>query len=159
MTLSEASIQAYLWKVLPIYEHVGLTVESARDEVYRCRVPLNEQNRNHINTVHAAIQWAAAEVLGGLVIASNFDLGQLFAVVRSVSIEFLRPARSAIVAETSFTEAQAEELRRELANRDEAEFELGAVIRDESGTEVARSNARYLIRKRNGRSARSGGQP
>jgi uncharacterized protein (TIGR00369 family) len=159
MTLSEASIQAYLWKVLPIYEHVGLTVESARDEVYRCRVPLNEQNRNHINTVHAAIQWAAAEVLGGLVIVGNFDLGELFAVVRSVSIEFLRPARSAIVAEACFTEAQAEELRRELADRDEAEFALDAVIRDESGTEVARSNARYLIRKRSARSAGSGGQP
>jgi uncharacterized protein (TIGR00369 family) len=159
MTFTEASIQAYLWKFLPIYEHVGLTVESARDEVYRCRVPLNDQNSNHINTVHAAIQWAAAEILGGLVIVGNFDLEQLFAVVRSVSIDFLRPARTAIVAEAFFPDARAEELKRELANRDEAEFELYAVIRDESGTEVARSNAQYLIRKHGARGVPPDKQP
>ena len=59
--------------------------------MYRCRIPLNDQNKNHIDTVHAAIQWAAAEVLGGLVIAVNFRDPPLFVAVRSVSIDFLRP--------------------------------------------------------------------
>jgi acyl-coenzyme A thioesterase PaaI-like protein len=153
MAGTEASIQAYLWRKLPIYEHVGLTVESAHGGVYRCRVPLNERHRNHFNTVHAAIQWASAEVLGGIVVLANLELDQIFGVVRSVSIEFLRPARTAIVAEACFADAEADELKRELTSSGEAVLELHAVIRDEADTEVARSDAQYLIRKRRPRGA------
>ena len=68
MSEAEDKIQSFLWKLIPFYEHVELSIESARDGVYRCRLPLNDRTKNHLGTVHAAIQWASAEVLGGLVI-------------------------------------------------------------------------------------------
>jgi acyl-coenzyme A thioesterase PaaI-like protein len=69
----ETSIRRFLWKKAPIYKHIGLTVESAGNGVYSCRIPLNVQNGNHIGTIHACIQWAAAEMLGGLSIVGRYE--------------------------------------------------------------------------------------
>jgi uncharacterized protein (TIGR00369 family) len=144
---AEESVQSFLRKLVPFYEHVGLSIESAGDGVYRCRIPLNDQNKNHIDTVHAAIQWAAAEVLGGLVIAVNFRDPPLFVAVRSVSIEFLRPARSEIVAEVLFPDDRVEDLRRELESKGAADFEVRAVVRDSSQIDVATTVGQYVVRK------------
>ncbi len=149
MNASETELQM-LWKRLcPIYEHVGLVIESARDGVYRCRVPLNAVTRNHLGTVHAAIQWASAEVLGGIVGTALFDeddFSKLYGAVKSVSIEFLRPARSDIVAETSFSEAKAEKVRALIEDGENAEMPLDIVVCDEAGEAVATVKALYVIR-------------
>ena len=143
----EARIEARLKRNFPIYDYVGLEIESASDGIYRCAVPLRESNVNHIATVHAAIQWAAAEVLGGMVVMSVFGSEPVFAVVTKVSIDFTRPARSAIRAETLFAEAEAAHLRETFEHEGEAEFSLRAVVRGEDGGEVAASKAQYLVRK------------
>ncbi len=144
--MPEAELQAQLRLLVPLYEHIDLTVESSSAGVYRCRVPLSARTKNHFNTVHAAIQWASGEVLGGLVLLANFQVTELFAVVRKVSIEFMQPARSAIVAEASFADAAVAEIRRGLEADGEAEFSLDAVVTDESGQEVARTSSTYLLR-------------
>ena len=146
-TSLEARIEARLKRNFPIYEHVGLEIESVSDGIYRCAVPLQESNANHIATVHAAIQWAAAEVLGGMVVMSVFGSQPVFAVVPHVAIDFTRPARSAIRAEALFAEAEAALLRETFEREGEAEFSLRAVIRREDGSEVAAADARYLVRE------------
>ena len=144
---AEDEIQSFLRRLIPFYEHVGLSIESAKDGVYRCSLPLNDQTKNHLDTVHAAIQWASAEVLGGLVIAVNFRDSRLFVAVRSVTIEFLRPARSEITAEVLFPDERVEDLRRRLESKGEVEFEVRAVVRDSSQRDVASTVGRYVVRK------------
>jgi uncharacterized protein (TIGR00369 family) len=144
---AEDSIQSFLRQLIPFYEHLDLSIESARDGVYRCRLPLNDQTRNHLGTVHAAIQWASAEVLGGLVVAVNFRDSRLFVAVRSVFIEFLRPARTAIVAEVLFSDDEVEDLRRQLESKGEVDFEVRAVVRDASQQVVATTVGQYVVRK------------
>jgi uncharacterized protein (TIGR00369 family) len=147
---AEDKIQSFLWKLIPFYEHVELSIESARDGVYRCRLPLNDRTKNHLDTVHAAIQWASAEVLGGLVVAVNFRDSGLFVAVRSVTIEFLRPARSEIVAELLFPDERVEDIRRQLESKGEADFEVRAVVRDSSQRDVATTAGQYVVRKPRG---------
>jgi acyl-coenzyme A thioesterase PaaI-like protein len=144
---AEDEIQSFLRRLIPFYEHVELSIESAKDGVYRCSLPLNDQTKNHLDTVHAAIQWASAEVLGGLVIAVNFLDSRLFVAVRSVTIEFLRPARSKIIAEVLFPDDRAEDIRRQLESKGEAEFEVRAVVRDSSQRDVATTVGQYVVRK------------
>ncbi|MCS5637939.1 MAG: DUF4442 domain-containing protein [Myxococcota bacterium] len=143
----EARLQAGLHKSFPIYEFVGLEVESASDGVYRCFVPHRPSNMNHISTIHAAIQWAASEVLGGLVMMSALEGLAFFAVVKNVSIDFKRPARSGITTETFFDDSQVEQLRADFEKNGEAEFSLHYVVRDEDGVEVASADGGYLARK------------
>ncbi|MBW2421603.1 MAG: PaaI family thioesterase [Deltaproteobacteria bacterium] len=143
----EVSVQSFLRKLIPFYDHVGLTIESARDGVYRCSIPLNDETKNHFDTVHAAIQWASAEVLGGIVVAVNFRDSRLFVAVRSLTIDFLRPARTAIIAEVLFPDERVEELRSELEARGEVEFDVRAIVRDASQRDVATTIGRYVVRK------------
>ncbi len=146
----EARLEALLRRGFPIYEYVGLEVRAARDGIYRCFVPLRESNLNHIGTVHAAIQWAASEVLGGLVMMSIFHSRPVFGVVKGVSIEFKRPARSHITVEATFSAADAEEVMATFESEGEAGFKLKARVLDDSGVEVAASEAEYLARKPRG---------
>ncbi|VEN72956.1 conserved hypothetical protein [Candidatus Desulfarcum epimagneticum] len=148
MAIGKQVIQEFWRRSAPLYEYAGLIVESAENGVYRCRMPLNERTGNHMNTVHAAVQWAAAEVLGGIagVAVLGTDLENFYGAVRSVSIEFLKPARTAIIAETLFGEREAIRLKRLLSDGAEATWRLSAEIRDESGDIVATSEAEYIIR-------------
>lgn len=148
---TEAKIQAFLRELIPLYQHVGLVIESASNGVYRCSLPLNDRTKNHLQTVHAAIQWASAEVLGGLVIAVNFRDSSLFVAVRSMTIEFLRPARSEIVAEVVFADEQVEDIRHQLETKGDVDFEVRAVVRDSSQREVATTVGQYVVRKQRAR--------
>jgi len=149
MAASETEVEAALRRIFPIYQHAGLAVESVRDGIYRVRLPLNRENGNHMNTVHAALQWAAAEVLGGLVVMAVFGLEQLdkmYGAVQSVSIDFQRPARSSIVAEALFGEREARQIKQMIRDGQDATFRLNAVVRDESGATVAVTEAAYIVR-------------
>ena len=142
-----ASLQAGLYKSFPIYEFVGLEVESASDGVCRCFVPHRPSNMNHISTIHAAIQWAASEVLGGLVMMSALEGLPFFAVVKNVSIDFKRPARTDVTTETLFGADEAARFKADFEKNGEAEFSLHCVVRDEDGVEVAIAQGGYLARK------------
>jgi acyl-coenzyme A thioesterase PaaI-like protein len=142
------TIQSFLWEFFPIYKHIGLTVESAAGGLYSCRIPMIESNQNHIGTVHACIQWAAAEVLGGLVILANFDHSRLFFVVRTVTIQFLKPARTDLIAEASLPDERVRELQAHLLRHGEVGFALDATVRDNQGVTVAETVADYLIRNK-----------
>ena len=143
----EARLQAGLYKSFPIYEFVGLEVESASDGVCRCVVPHRPSNMNHISTIHAAIQWAASEVLGGLVMMSALEGLPFFAVVKNVSIDFKRPARTDVTTEPLFGADEAARFKADFEKNGEAEFSLHCVVRDEDGVEVAIAQGGYLARK------------
>ena len=136
-----------LRKQFPLYDFFGLEVQSVQDGVYRCFVPHRKSNLNHIDTIHAGIQWSAAEVLGGMVMISILQGVPFFAVVKRVTIEFKRPARSAMTAEAHFDEVPAQKLKTDFETRGEASFSLQVSLRDEDGVEVASAVGDYLARK------------
>lgn len=145
----EVALQEWWRSACPLFEHIGLTVESVEDEIYRCHVPLTKANSNHFNTMHAAIQMAVAEALGGIVgmsIISPDDRARVFGAVRSVSVEFLYPARTSVIAETRFETDIANQLRAAIANGEDSEFTLESEVRDESGKIVAKATSKYIVR-------------
>ena len=143
----EARLEEILRRNFPLYEFIGLEVQSARDGIYRCFVPHRPSNNNHIDTIHAGIQWSASEVLGGLVMISVLKGVPFFAVVKDVAIEFKRPARSGISAEAFFDASSAEALKADFERGGEATFSLHVIVRDQDGVEVAVADANYLARK------------
>ncbi|MFP6655314.1 MAG: YiiD C-terminal domain-containing protein [Myxococcota bacterium] len=143
----EEKIERRLRKGLPIYEYMDFKVESASKGVYRCAVPLNAKNENHFHTVHAALQWASVEALGGLVWFATKPPGNgWLPVVRRFEIDFKRPAGSNIVAEASFSESEANRLRAALVEKGRFDFTLESTIRDVAGEMVATAKGFYAIR-------------
>ena len=142
----EARLEKRLRRDFPVYDFVGLKVRSARDGIYRCFVPYRESNMNHINTIHAGIQWSAAEAIGGVLVMTVFRETPIFAVVKNVSIEFKRAARSGITVEAGFDSSQEDQLKTAFHRDGEAEFSLQITLRREDGIEVASARAEYLVR-------------
>lgn len=139
--------------LLPLAQHTGMIVESSENGVFRVRLPLNGDTGNHIQTVHAALQFAAAEVLGGLVVVTAVpfeDLPKIYGAVKSATIEFVRAARTDITAEAVVPEAELARIRKLVAEGNEALFTLKPVVRDLEGREVARFCGEYVIRPRRG---------
>lgn len=148
---AEREIQDLLYRVCPLYAHMGLTVEFARDGRYRCRVPLSPQNINHLGTVHAALQWALAEVLGGLAVLSIFPparFATLYAAVTWAESEFLKPARGELIAESRLDGAEQDRVRQAVDAGDEGRFGLATTVGLDDGTVVAQLRARYIVRPR-----------
>lgn len=147
----ESQIEALLREVCPLYAHIGLVVEQARDGRYRCRVPMTAANRNHLGTVHAALQWAVAEVLGGLAVLTIFPpqrFAALYAAVTWAEVDFVRPARGALVAEATLADAEHARVRAEVDAGGEGRFALECRVCLDDGTEVARLRGRYVVRPR-----------
>ena len=71
METIEQEIEQWAKARLPVYEFMDLSVVSVSAGVYQCVVPLTKNTGNHINTVHAAFQWASVEILGGLVVLTK----------------------------------------------------------------------------------------
>jgi acyl-coenzyme A thioesterase PaaI-like protein len=143
----ENKIEEHLRRDLPLYEYMGLTIESATNGVFRCGVPLNPSTSNHFHTIHAALQWAAVEVLGGLVwIASKPGEGNYYPVVKRFEIDFKGPAPGPITAETRFSTSDGEAMRDGLAADGRYDFELDSCILNASGETIVEAKGFYAIR-------------
>ena len=143
------ALEIWLRKHLPIYEHIGATVEQV-GEVTRCRLPLNNKNKNHFNAVHAALQFAVMELAGGVagkrspVISSEKHL----LMVKSLKIDFLKPALSAVEAVVHLSDSELQKLEAVLLKDGRVEFDLDCDLIDESGEIVSKSVAVYYVRAR-----------
>ncbi|MCH2171939.1 DUF4442 domain-containing protein [Myxococcota bacterium] len=142
----EESLQRLFWRDFPLYKYMGLEIQSARDGIYRCFVPLRESNHNYMKTIHAGIQWSAAEAIGGVLVMTVFRGTPIFAVVKHVSMDFKRAARSGVTVEANFDSTQEEQLKAAFQRDGEAAFSLDITLRREDKTEVASAHADYLIR-------------
>jgi uncharacterized protein (TIGR00369 family) len=143
----EARMEKSLRRQFPLYEFFGLEVQSTQEGVYRCFVPHRESNLNHIDTIHAGIQWSVSEVLGGMVMISTLKEQPFFAVVKRVVMDFTRPARSGITAEAFFDAKAVAKLKSDFEKTGEAAFSLHVRVLDQDGTEVASAVGDYLARK------------
>ena len=144
--INEKEVEDWAKSNLPVYEFMGLKVTSVSDGVYSCFVPLNANTGNHISTVHAAFQWAAAEILGGLVVLTKRTNTRYVPVVKSLDIEFKRPALSDITSEARFSDEEVGTMNAALESTGRYDFELNAVIRNMQGDVVAEATGRYAVR-------------
>lgn len=143
-----SQIDSLLRQLVPLYEHMDVRVELPGDGVYRVTAPMRKELSSHVGTMHPAFQWAAAELLGGLVALDVFPgLEGIFLVVKGVNIEFLRPARTDVVATCTFPSAAAQALRDAVAGG-EGTFDLEMTVEDQAGETVARATGQYLVRPR-----------
>ncbi|WP_277588697.1 YiiD C-terminal domain-containing protein [Pseudomonas chlororaphis] len=145
LDVSQAS--AMLRKMLPLYESIGLTVEHMSD-VLECSVPFSRHNQNHLGTLHAGVQWSAAEMLGGLLYMTHMQtLGNCSPVVCEVNIKFLKAATSRIRARTRFDADQVQALKTTLDSENKAFFDLNIELLDDADLVVSTVVAKYRYRR------------
>ena len=142
----EKEIEAWARKNLPVYEFMDLKVINSSDGLYRCLVPLSKNTTNHIFTVHAAFQWAAAEILGGLVVLCNRKDEKYVPVVKGLNIDFKAPALSDITSTAYFADRDVVEMNSALESTGRYDFALNSKIRDTNEQVVAEAEGYYAVR-------------
>ncbi len=144
--VSASAIEAKIWRMCPLYEHIDLRVESIGDTV-ACTVPLTVANTNHLGGMHAAVQWAVAEAVGGVGFFAHPELGECWLAVRDVTISFVTVATTALRAEARFDAAQVASIAAQLTDRQRANYEVECVLRDTSGQVVTTATGHYHLRR------------
>ena len=130
----------------PIYTFLDLQVESIEGGIYRSRMPLNDNTKNHVNIFHAGPMWMTAEYLGGLIATHNLDDPKYQPVIAGLNITFLRPAMTDITAETEFSPADALTMKTALESTGRFFYTLHIVIKDTTGKVVAEADGQYVVK-------------
>ncbi|MEM7412066.1 MAG: PaaI family thioesterase [Myxococcota bacterium] len=132
--------------LIPFVDRSGLVLEEARRGYVRMRMPL-EGNVNHVGMMYAGALFTLAEVPGGALFVSSFDAKQFYPIVKSLDIQFRRPAKSDITVEVSLTDARIEEIAAAAEANGKADYDWECELVDAEGTVVARTTNRYQMRR------------
>ena len=132
--------------MFPLYGFMDLKLEQMSDGVFRARVPFIDNNKNHMQTMAAPIQWAIAEMLGGLVWFVSQVSDKHVPIMKSMNIDFMKPATSDVIAETTFSAEDVQKMKDGLEKDDRYDFELKAVLKDANGVIVSETVGQYAIR-------------
>jgi acyl-coenzyme A thioesterase PaaI-like protein len=105
---------------------------------------------NHNGTVNAPILYALAEVAGaGAVVAGMLELAaRSYTVVKRASIEYLAPARGAVVATGEISPESFMAARSSVEGGEAAEVEVPVEVRDSTGSVATRCVLVVSVRPR-----------
>jgi len=126
-------------------ERSGLKVLELEKGRVKCLMPF-AGNGNHIGTMYAGALYTLAEIPGGALYLSSFDVARYFPIVREQTIKFLKPVTSDVTIEITISDARIAELQAEADAKGKAEFVLEGEIKAADGTTVATSSGVYQLR-------------
>ncbi len=127
----------------PFVERAGLELLHAERGRAVLRMPF-EPNVNHVGMVYAGALFTVAEVPGGVLFGSAFDLSRFYPIVGDVNIRFSKPARTAVLVDARMSEDEIARVTAELDEAGKAKWVLDAQIVDTGGTVVATTSATYF---------------
>ncbi len=149
MTTAE-EYTTFMHTAIPIVGAMGIRVVEVGEGTATIELPA-EPNGNHFGALYAGSLYTAAELLGGVIPGTTFDLGGELAgfvpLLKSSEIRFRRPAMGAVLARATMSPEDRERVPREALETGRAEFILEAEITDAEGTVVAETRGVYQLRK------------
>jgi thioesterase domain-containing protein len=126
-------------------ERSGLKVLELEKGRVKCLMPF-AGNSNHIGTMYAGALYTLAEIPGGALFLSSFDVARYFPIVREQTIKFLKPVTGDVTIEITISDARIAELQAEADAKGKAEFLLEGEIKTADGTVAATSSGIYQLR-------------
>ena len=127
-------------------KRMNLKAEVLEPGFVRLRVPL-AGNENHIGSMYAGALFTLAEIPGGALFLTSFDVSKFYPIVKEMNLRFRRPATGDIVVEARLGAEEIERLQSEAQTNGKAEYVLELQLTDGSGEVVALSRGIYQLRK------------
>lgn len=111
----------------------------------RLRMPI-EGNKNHIGSMYAGALFTLAEIPGGALFLTSFDVQRFYPIVKEMNLRFRRPAMGDITVEARLGTTEIQRLQDEAKEHGKAEYTLQLQLTDASGEVVAESRGLYQLR-------------
>jgi len=143
---------------MPFGAQLGLKVEEAKPGYVRAVLAPKPSLMNHRGTYQAGVYFTAAEIVGGLLCGTFFDLRSNFLITRNIEIDFKVASNEPISIEARASAEERETVLSLLAGKRKSDFIVEAIITDSKGACLAHSLNRYYLRLGNPR-MRRGNKP
>ena len=124
----------------------NLKAEVLEPGLVRLKMPL-AGNQNHIGSMYAGALFTLAEIPGGALFLTSFDVTRFYPIIKEMNLRFRRPALGDIYVEARLAAQTIEHLQTEAEQTGKAEYLLELQLTDASGEVVALSRALYQLRK------------
>ncbi|SHK29028.1 MULTISPECIES: PaaI family thioesterase [Desulfatibacillum] len=128
-------------------KRMGLKVVDLKRGYCKLSAPI-KGNENHIGTMYAGALFTLAEIPGGALSWSSFDLNKFFPIIKEMSISYRRPVTTDAYVEISISEDEIARIEEEASTKGKSDFILEGEIKDESGQVTALSKGLYQLRLR-----------
>ncbi|CAE6948426.1 MULTISPECIES: YiiD C-terminal domain-containing protein [Pseudomonas] len=145
MPMPEAIARQLTEEQIAFVKRSGLKAEALQPGFVRLRMPL-AGNTNHIGSMYAGALFTLAEIPGGALFVTSFDVKRFFPIIKEMNLRFRRPASSDIFVEATLSQEQIVALQDQAEREGKAEYELALELTDETGEIVAVSHGQYQLR-------------
>jgi len=127
-------------------KRMGLEVLELAPRRVTLRMPL-AGNENHIGIMYAGILFTTAEIPGGALFLTSFDVTKYVPIVKGMDIRFKKPATTDVTITAEISQAEVDRINRELEAVGKSDFTLNGEIKDANGVVVCESKGFYQIRR------------
>lgn len=131
--------------MIPLVASCGIEVIELERGYARTKAPF-KGNGNHFGTMYAGVLFTVAEVLGGVMAAVTFDVARFFPLVKSVEIDFKKPATGDVFAQARLDDETIAAATAEAEADGRGRYELHATVTNAEGTVLATTVGQYQIR-------------
>ncbi|WP_252271669.1 YiiD C-terminal domain-containing protein [Pseudomonas subflava] len=146
MPLPAEMARVFTEEKIDFVKRCGLKAEQLEPGFVRLRMPL-AGNQNHIGTLYAGALFTLAEIPGGALFLTSFDVQRFYPLIKEMNLRFRRPASSDISVEVHLAAEEIERIQEEAERNGKADYRLELQLRDEGGEVVAETSALYQLRK------------
>ncbi len=145
MELTTETMKSLIEKPFSFVERMGMKVLVLEPRRVKLSVPL-KGNESHIGSMYAGALFTIAEIPGGALFLSTFDISRYYPIVKEMTVKFVKSARTDVTIEMVMPVSEAERIEAEAEKNGKAEFVLEGEVKDTNGEIVTVSRGIYQLR-------------
>ena len=105
-----------------------------------------EPNLNHVGTMYAGALFTLAELPGGAIFLTTFDVGKFYPIIKGMEIKFVKPATTDVTVEVRLDLEEAAKIQEKAHEAGKADYEWECEVKDANGQVVCVTSNRYQLR-------------
>ena len=105
-----------------------------------------QPNLNHVGTMYAGALFTLAELPGGAIFLTTFDVGKFYPIIKGMDINFVKPATTDVTVEVKLDLEEAAKIQDTANELGKADYEWECEVKDANGQVVCVSSNRYQLR-------------
>ena len=103
-------------------------------------------NQNHVGTMYAGALFTLAEIPGGAILISAFDMSKFFPTLGKIETKFTKPAKTDVTVECDISEEELKRIGTEAKEKGKSVFVLELKLKDANGVVVCETIGTYQMR-------------
>ena len=127
-------------------KRTGLQVLALSDRYAKMLMPF-AGNTSHVGTMYAGSLFVLGEFAGGIIHGVSFDYNKFFPIVKQVTIQYQRAAKTDVTLEVEITKATADQIQATADREGKCDFELDLDLKDTDDQTVAQVHGIWQLRK------------